>query len=882
MLPFHRVASLLVIGLLVGGCSSGTDNGSGVPATDSSTSSDATDETATTEDTGAGGDSASGDTALGDTALGDTALGDTALGDTGAADSAPVDTCVPTCTLGAKVCDANQVRECVLVAGCPALSAPLACPSGTVCSGGACTVSCTDACSTLGAKQCSGDNIQTCELKTSGCKDWSVPTACPSPQACRSNACALTCTDACTLGAKRCGTGDTVETCEAKTTGCTGWSTPVACASGQSCTGAGVCMSCSSGSTRCSTAGNIETCTSGAWIETTACGFGCASGMCSSSVTCTPGAYRCSGNAVEICNSSGTAWLYNSTCSVACAGGLCTGACTPGAKRCNAGKSETCNSSGTAWDSSETCTSVCDPGTGKCALAALTIDPTTTSSYDGEIVVDGVVTVKAGSTLKSDTGNLTIRAKSIVVETGGSVVVSPTGDHAAGAGGAGYYYNYYYCNGYNGHYYGGGGGTYSSSNGTEAYVGPGSRGGNGGGGAAGGKGGGVLRLIADTISIAGTVTANGQNGSPASSYSGGGGGSGGGILVAANSLTVTGVVNAVGGSGGAGPTYCENGSAGGQGRVKLLHGATKSITGTIAGQKTEGILPPLQITSSTHPDPGLIYNDDFGTVAITWNRAFGSVQGYYALVNTNASTVPTPANATFIEKELTAYDRSKVVAGNNYFHIASIDSMSNVGTVENWFKVQVNTTPPALTSSSHPSMTTWSSNTTAFFAWTLPNADGNHAGFYYVLDHQGRTVPTKTDTFLPITQKSLIRSGLVDGVWAFHVVSVDQRGYLTRQAGHYRVRIGADPGVGSITGTVSSGGSNVTGALVTINNGLFSFSGEAPDQTTNTAGAYSFPAAVPAGTWQVTVSKTGYKTKTTSITVTSSATATLNVTLDPA
>lgn len=891
----HRVSSLFVLGVFAVGCSSGTDGGGTTPGEDTGTSEEVGGDGAVETDTGAPGDTASdssSDTAVSpdtgpvDTGSGDTGAADTDGVDAGSADTADGgsgDTCAATCTVGTKVCDGTQVRECVLISGCPALSAALPCPSGSACSGGVCSPTCTDACTTVGATKCSGTNVQTCELKSSGCKDWSLPSACPSPKTCSGEACVLTCTDACTAGTKRCGAGDTVETCEMKTTGCTGWSTPVACAAGQSCTGAGVCTTCTTGAKRCTSTGNVETCTSGTWLPTTACSFGCTAGACVSSVSCTPGAYRCTGNAVEICNSSGSAWLYNSTCAVACSAGLCTGACTPGAKRCNGSTSETCNGAGTAWESPTTCSSVCDPGTGRCALAALTIDPTTTASYDGEIVVDGVVTVKAGSTLKSDSGSLTIRAKSIVVETGGSIVVAANGDYGVGIGGSGAWQSSYFCGGgyYSGGYYGGSGGTYSSSGATDALIGPGSRGGNGAGGAAGGKGGGVLRLVADTISVAGTITANGANGAPASSYSGGGGGSGGGILLAANSLTVSGVVNAVGGSGGAGPGSCSNGSNGGNGRVKLLHGSTKSITGTIAGQKTEAILPPLQVTSSTHPDPNLIYNDDFGSVALTWNRAFPSVLGYYAMINTSASNVPTPSNAVFVEKELTSYLRSAVVAGSNYFHIASIDSMSSVGTVENIFRIQVNTTPPTVTSSSHPSQTTWSSNNTVFYAWTLPSADVNHAAYYYVLDHKGRTVPTKTDTMLPVTQKSLIRSALVDGVWGFHVVSVDQRGYLTKQAGHYRARIGADPGVGSITGTVSSGGSNITGATVTINDGLFDTAAEAPDQATNTAGAYSFPAKVPAGTWDVTVTKAGYKPKTLPVTVTAAATATLNVTLDP-
>ena len=114
-------------------------------------------------------------------------------------------------------------------------------------------------------------------------------------------------------------------------------------------------------------------------------------------------------------------------------------------------------------------------------------------------------------------------------------------------------------------------------------------------GGRGGKGGGVLRLIAaKTITIDGQVTANGEAGGSSGSYGGGGGGSGGGILIAAQKkVTVTGSISAAGGAGGAGSSY--SGGAGGLGRIKILNSGDKTITGTINGAKTEGLIPPLSI-----------------------------------------------------------------------------------------------------------------------------------------------------------------------------------------------------------------------------------------------------------------------------------------------
>jgi hypothetical protein len=780
------------------------------------------------------------------------------------------------CTLGQSLCDGNAVRTCIQDGECTRLSDAIPCDGDDVCSGGECTGECTDQC-TVGDTQCSGDLEQVCEVQVSGCTDFSLPEACPGELTCTNGSCGGTCTDECPGdGDTRCA-GDAVETCAEQTDGCLAWEAPVACPEELACTD-GACVPCTDGTMRCSAAGNVEECTDGTWYQTQSCPFGCDAGACLTSITCTPGEHQCNGDAVEICNSSGTAFLYAHTCAVACSGGLCTGACTPGARRCNGDLVEECNGSGTAWATTETCTTFCDDASATCALTAL--DITVNTNLDGEIVVDGPVVIHSGATLSSPAGDLTIRATSITVELNGSITAAPTGQNPLGNGGA---YTCCGCGGAGGGY--GTAGSYNTSCGTtgvgpafgsttDATVAPGGKGGNSQGGTLGGNGGGVIRLIAGTIDVAGQITANGTNGAPGGSAGGGGGGSGGGILLAADSLTMSGVISAVGGSGGAGSPY--GGAAGGNGRVKLLHGTAASVTGTISGTLTQGLLPPLTIASTTHPDPGLVYNDDFDLVGVTWDRAFPSVQGYYHRTTTSQFGPPTPGTGMFTASELMTIARSALVQGANYFHLVSVDPMSNVGLVEHQFRIQMNTVPPTITSSSHPSQTAWSTNPDAFFAWTLPNADANYQGYLYVLDHYGDTVPTPDDALLPVTQKQILLSGLTSGIWAFHVVSVDQRGYRTRIARHYIVRIGTDPGSGGLLGTVTDGGTPVMGATVRVNRGLVG-----PDQTTLANGTYNFGGTIPAGTWEVEVSKAGYATQTQSVVVNAAETTTANFALAP-
>src|SRR5262249_9747426 len=143
----------------------------------------------------------------------------------------------------------------------------------------------------------------------------------------------------------------------------------------------------------------------------------------------------------------------------------------------------------------------------------------------------------------------------------------------------------------------------------------------------------------------------------ANTDSAGGGGSGGGILLAADKVVVSGTVSTAGGMPGM--SVGGNALAGGAGglrRIKVLFCTSQMISGVLTGTSTIGALPPLTITSTTHPDPTLIYNDDFQLAAFSWNRPF-TVQGYYQLVNGDQYTVPVQGNATLVPSEVNAFAR---------------------------------------------------------------------------------------------------------------------------------------------------------------------------------------------------------------------------------
>ena len=65
-----------------------------------------------------------------------------------------------------------------------------ACATGQSCSNGECATGCTNECSFVGIKQCSGNGFQTCgNYDVDSCLEWSSSTNCPTGEYCINNAC---------------------------------------------------------------------------------------------------------------------------------------------------------------------------------------------------------------------------------------------------------------------------------------------------------------------------------------------------------------------------------------------------------------------------------------------------------------------------------------------------------------------------------------------------------------------------------------------------------------------------------------------------------------------------------------------------------------------
>ena len=133
-------------------------------------------------------------------------------------------------------------------------------------------------------------------------------------------------------------------------------------------------------------------------------------------------------------------------------------------------------------------------------------------------------------------------------------------------------------------------------------------------------------------------------------------------------------------------------------------------------------------------------------------------------------------------------------------------------------------------------------------------------------------MPTAADSALPITQKQLLVPNLASGIWVLHVVTEDTMGYLTKNAAHVVVRVGPDPGSGTVFGSVfDEHNQPVNGAVVRVNRGLF-------QGTTNSSGSFSIT-GVAAGTWEISVQYPDHTGAPQQLTVSANGQASANFTL---
>ncbi|GMV40888.1 MAG: hypothetical protein AMXMBFR64_26040 [Myxococcales bacterium] len=311
--------------------------------------------------------------------------------------------CTDECTVkGAKTCDGNGYKVCGDADGngCLEWGTVQACAAGQTCSAGSCSTSCIDECSVTGAKKCLGQAVQVCgNSDADPCLEWGTASPCGVGETCSNGFCGTTCTNECTTkGAKAC-EGGGVKTCDDfDQNGCLEWGSVVACEAGQSCSSGNCSSTCTDecsvvGAKKCdgsavATCGNTDADPCLEWGTPQACapGLSCSGGFCTATCKdeCTvKGAKACEGAGTKVCgdaNGDGCLeWGSVVPCEAgqSCSNGSCSSTCvdectTAGAKACDGNGVKTCGNTD-ADPCLEWGTAVaCDPGltcsNGSCAL----------------------------------------------------------------------------------------------------------------------------------------------------------------------------------------------------------------------------------------------------------------------------------------------------------------------------------------------------------------------------------------------------------------------------------------------------------------------------------------------------------------------------------
>ena len=97
--------------------------------------------------------------------------------------------------------------------------------------------------------------------------------------------------------------------------------------------------------------------------------------------------------------------------------------------------------------------------------------------------------------------------------------------------------------------------------------------------------------------------------------------------------------------------------------------------------------------------------------------------------------------------------------------------------------------PPIITSSTHPDSSQWYTNTLPQFNWTTPVDVNGVNGFFFVIDKNPFTLPTRTTGTFTRFNGTVPAAPLTNGTWYLHVVANDSVGNIGSTPAHYQVNV---------------------------------------------------------------------------------------------
>jgi predicted RNase H-like HicB family nuclease len=214
---------------------------------------------------------------------------------------------------------------------------------------------------------------------------------------------------------------------------------------------------------------------------------------------------------------------------------------------------------------------------------------------------------------------------------------------------------------------------------------------------------------------------------------------------------------------------------------------------------TQALAPKLASTS--HPLEGVWSNKSKALFQWEAPTDLSGIKGYYVLLDRKRGSVPTAETGTWTVEA--AYHVDLPEDGEWWLHVASLDEAGNVGSEAGHYHLKLDrrADPPSVSSSSHPDPGRWFNTSMLLLSWSPPEDHSGITGYYTLLDQRPETVPTAhSGNFTLATTASY--SGKADGLWYFHIVSVDAAGNVGTEATHLTLRVdtwAAPPTVSSPT-----------------------------------------------------------------------------------
>lgn len=540
---------------------------------------------------------------------------------------------------------------------------------------------------------------------------------------------------------------------------------------------------------------------------------------------CVDGATRCGDTSVEECVAG--VWQVDASCALGCEAGQCVdaaAACIPGQTRCYRSSVQRCNREGTAWLYEGICLDGCDEGLciGRCSAGEYRCNGDVREQCNGAGDDWTTVATCALGCMEKVCVETSLELPGTVVELSGIHVYEGCVDITLA-------------------------GTLRVAPGEELEIharclniSESSR-------IEVGSGSSLRIYVTEDATIAGTVSQGSET-----------------VIEALGTLTLSGPVQSARTTLRADELIiAAGGSTSGSQFNAALFGSSYSSAGTHLG--IVSVMPPRRIESSTHP-AGPTWNLAGDEVVVTWDRPFDSVLGYYVAKGT---VLPGPGQGTLRTTESMVFPLSDFGPGENRVRVVSVNADSVVGTHFEEVVINFNIRGPEVSSLSHENDNPWGGVDDVSLSWTDP-ADvpaETFRGYFYVWDRQADTVPgPENGTFDDRRTRLLIDQE--PGVWFFHIVNIDRLGRTSPSVGRYKVRIGPDPGLGNIAGTITDAGTGapIAGATVLLNGGL--------ERTRTSAnGDYTFSSAVVAAVdpYRVTARARGYETKEASVQVAAGA-----------